>query len=52
MNKTYSSPELEVLLFETEDIVTASTPTASGWDDANGEMNGQYPEGWDQFGIN
>lgn len=52
MNKKYQSPKMEALLFEVSDIVTASTPVNSGWDDTNGEMNGQYPEGWDQFGIN
>lgn len=52
MNKAYHSPALEVSLFSETDIVTASTPVNSGYDDKNGEMNGQYPSGWDQFGIN
>ncbi len=52
MNKKYQTPKMDVLMFEIEDIVTASDPVEEGWDSQNGEENKQYPNVWKSYDIN
>ena len=29
----YTAPEIEIILFDTADVITTSDPTEGGWDD-------------------
>ncbi len=46
MNKKYQTPKMDVLMFEVEDIVTASTPAEDGFDPSTGEVNKSPDSNW------